>query len=107
MPTEFSDRIASVVASIPPGKVASYGQVASAAGNPRAARQVVRILRAWSRSKGLPWHRVVNREGHISLPPGAGRELQQALLEDEGVEVSADGRVDMRRYGVGEELGSL
>jgi len=55
----LSERIAFVVQSIPSGKVAAYGQVAAIAGNPRAARQVVRTLKMWSGSRDLPWHRIV------------------------------------------------
>lgn len=94
----LSEQIAVVVRSIPPGKVAAYGQVAAIAGNPRAARQVVGILKMWSRSRDLPWHRVVNREGRISLPPGGGYEEQRGLLEAEGVAFGLDGRIDMKRH---------
>ena len=94
----LSERIALVVRSIPHGEVATYGQVAAIAGNPRAARQVVRTLKMWSRSRNLPWHRVVNREGRISLPPGGGYEEQRGLLEAEGVAFGLDGRIDMRHH---------
>ncbi len=94
----LSEQIALVVRSIPSGQVAAYGQVAAIAGNPRAARQVVRILKMWSRSRDLPWHRVVNREGRISLPPGAGYEEQRGLLESEGVAFGLDGRIDMKHH---------
>ena len=68
------------------------------AGNPRAARQVVRILNLWSRSRGLPWHRVVNRDGVISLPDAAGGVEQRDLLATEGVAFGLDGRVDMKTH---------
>lgn len=95
----FSDRIANAIASVPTGRVASYGQIATMAGNPRGARQVVRILNAWGRKMNLPWHRIVNRNGEISLPRGGGYELQRALLEDEGVEFDLRDRIDMDRFG--------
>jgi methylated-DNA-protein-cysteine methyltransferase related protein len=94
----LSERIAGVVGGIPSGKVASYGQVAAIAGNPLAARQVVRTLKMWSRTRNLPWYRVVNREGRISLPPGGGYEEQRRLLESEGVAFGLDGRIDMRNH---------
>ena len=94
----LSERIALVVGSIPSGKVATYGQVAAIAGNPRAARQVVRTLKMWSRTRNLPWHRVVNREGRISLPSGGGYEEQRGLLESEDVAFGLDGRIDMKHH---------
>ena len=94
----LSEQIALVVKSIPSGQVASYGQVAAIAGNPRAARQVVRALKMWARSRNLPWHRVVNREGRISLPPGGGYEEQRGLLEAEGVAFGLDGGIDMKHH---------
>ena len=94
----LSEQIALVVQSIPFGKVAAYGQVAAIAGNPRAARQVVRTLKMWARCRDLPWHRVVNREGRISLPPGGGYEEQRGLLEAEGVAFGLDGRIDMKHH---------
>ena len=79
---------------IPKGKVATYGSVATAAGHPGAARQVVWALRATS---GLPWHRVVGAGGRILLPGPHGME-QRMRLELEGVRFSGT-RVSMREYG--------
>lgn len=91
--------ILSVIRSIPRGRIAAYGQVAAMAGQPRGARQVARILHSLSESQGLPWHRVVNRSGGISLPiPGPGA-LQAALLRKEKVDVDERGRIDIDRYG--------
>ena len=91
--------ILSVLRDIPLGKVASYGQIAALAGNPRGARQVVRILHIFSEREKLPWHRVVDRNGHISLPaPGPG-ELQRRLLRREKIPVSRDGKIDLAEYG--------
>ena len=89
-------RIAAVVAAIPPGRVATYGQVAAQAGNRRAARQVAWALRAYADS-GLPWHRVIGAGGAIRLP-GDGLERQRALLLAEGVAVSPDGRLDLAAH---------
>lgn len=74
-------RIREAILKIPRGKVASYGEVARAAGFPGAARQVVWALR---QSHGLPWHRVLAAGGRIALPGEAGFE-QRLRLEAEGV----------------------
>lgn len=95
----FTDRVIEIVASIPEGRVATYGEIAGYAGNPRGARQVARVLHTSSGSRNLPWHRVVNRHGAISLPPERGGILQRALLESEGVTFGTDGTIDVRRFG--------
>ncbi len=95
---EFSQKVRDTVRSIPRGKVATYGQIALYAGNHRAARQVARLLHSSSRKYNLPWHRVVNGQGKISLPPEAGGEEQRTRLKREGVEFSAAGRIDFKRY---------
>ena len=94
----FTRQIVDVIRAIPKGRVTSYGRVAALAGNPRAARQVSRILHTMSQKHELPWHRVVNASGKISLPRGRGYELQKALLESEGVFVSSSGAVDLSTY---------
>ncbi len=87
------ERIVEVLRSIPEGTVASYGEVAAAAGVPRGARLVARVLSSMSRKHGLPWHRVVRADRRIALPRGGGFELQKALLEAEGLRVAEDGAV--------------
>lgn len=82
--TQFTQNVLTIVKAIPPGQTLSYGEVARLAGSPRAARQVVRILSSLSEKHRLPWHRVLNRNGHISLPGAAG-ELQKTLLAAEGI----------------------
>ena len=77
----------------------SYGAAAALAGLPNGARQVVRVLHSSAEKQGLPWHRLLRKDGSIALPRGGGFELQKALLEDEGVEVSPAGKVDIRRFG--------
>ncbi|TIH17039.1 MGMT family protein [Marinifilum sp. JC120] len=94
----FTERVIEVIRAIPEGKVCSYGKVAALAGNSRAARQVVRILHTCSQKEGLPWHRVVNREGLISLKPGQGYERQRELLEREGIDFGLDKRIDFEIY---------
>jgi len=95
---EFEDRIKSVIRAIPRGKVATYAQVASLAGNYRAARQVVRVLHASSAKDRLPWHRVINSRGGISLERGRGFEEQKNRLRSEGVHVSVSGRIDLAEF---------
>ncbi|HVO78614.1 MAG TPA: MGMT family protein [Candidatus Bathyarchaeia archaeon] len=82
--------IASVIRGIPRGKVSTYGAVAKAAGYPRHARHVSRVLNFWP---GLPWQRVLACGGRISLPGEFGRE-QRFLLEAEAVRFKGR-RVDM------------
>ena len=93
------ETIVATIKKIPRGRVATYGQIAALAGNPRAARQVARALHSSSGSRKLPWHRVINSAGRISLPAGRGHELQRALLEDEDVVFGVSGRIDLKKYG--------
>ena len=97
-PLTFHDRAAQVIKSIPKGKVATYGQIAALAGEPRGARQVVRVLNTSSEKHKLPWYRVINRNGQISLPPGGGYELQKSMLEKEGVKFGLDDTVNLNRF---------
>ena len=94
----FTERVRSIIALIPRGRVATYGQVALLAGHPRAARQVSWILHSSSRRYALPWHRVIGGRGTLSLQPGRGYEEQRALLLAEGVCFDGHGRVDMERH---------
>lgn len=90
---EFEDRAKNAIKAIPRGKVATYAQIAALAGNFRAARQVVRVLHSSSSRDRLPWHRVINSRGGISLKRGRGFEEQRRLLLKEGVRVSRLGRI--------------
>ncbi len=94
----FYDRVVRFIKSIPPGKVATYGQIADYAGNPRAAREVAYILHSSSEKEDLPWQRVINSKGHISMKPGRGYELQKRMLEDEGVGFDEEDKVDLDRF---------
>lgn len=96
--TPFSQAVVRVVRVIPPGRVATYGDIAAAAGSPRAARQVVRLLHSLSAKYRLPWHRVINKAGEIALTDPQAFERQLQLLHAEGVAVTAAGRVDLDRY---------
>lgn len=92
----FTEKVVAVLRAIPEGKVATYGQVAALAGNPRSARQVARLLHSMSAKYGLPWHRVVNAKGEIKV---ADPERQMELLEQEGVELGTRDQVDLAVYG--------
>jgi len=98
--TDSTRRIIEQILALPKGRVSCYRDIALKAGLPNGARQVARILHSLSEKYDLPWHRVIRRDGSIALEEGAGRELQTALLRAEGVEVSAAGKVDMRRFAV-------
>ena len=89
--------IYAVVRRIPVGRVATYGQVAREAGLPRRARLVGRVLAALQGESGLPWHRVVNASGRISVRPGAGASVQRRRLAREGVRFTGE-RIDLARF---------
>jgi methylated-DNA-protein-cysteine methyltransferase related protein len=91
-------RIYQAVASIPAGRVGSYGQIAQLAGLPGRARQVGYALHAMPEGADLPWHRVVNARGEISLTGEAAR-LQLQRLRREGVRFDAQGRIDLAVFG--------
>jgi len=88
-------KIRAIILKIPKGKVATYGQVAAAAGFPGAARQVVWALRS---ARGLPWHRVLGAGGKIRLPGESGFE-QKMRLQNEGVTfVGERVRMDLHQH---------
>lgn len=97
--SEFSDRVYDIVRRIPEGRVINYGGVAALLGTPRAARGVGYALGSLPEETDVPWWRVINRHGEISIrhDPILAR-IQRALLEDEGVEFDADDRVDWSRF---------
>ncbi len=83
---DINELIWQVVARIPPGKVATYGQVAALAGYPRHARYVGSTLKKLPTGTSLPWHRVINAKGQLSFPTGSKHyKKQRALLLAEGV----------------------
>jgi methylated-DNA-protein-cysteine methyltransferase related protein len=92
------ERIYQVVRRIPRGRVATYGQIAELA-KASGPRQVGYALHALPDGSDVPWHRVVNAQGCISLRSGLGGEaFQQALLKAEAVEFDARGRIDLDRF---------
>ena len=92
----FDARVASVVRRIPRGRVASYGLVAALAGSPLAARMVSGVLR---RVDGLPWWRVLGKDGSLRIMQPDLRREQWERLVAEGVEVDEAGVVDLARFG--------
>ena len=94
------EKIYDVVCKIPKGKVATYGQVAALAGNPRWARVVGYALHNNPMPGIIPCHRVVNREGKTADAfVFGGGFVQRQLLENEGIEFGADGCIDLNIYG--------
>ena len=91
--SELYRRIYEIVRQIPYGKTATYGQIALLAGNPRLSRVVGYALHI--APDDVPCHRVVNRKGETA----AAFPRQRELLEQEGVRLTPDGRVDLQRYG--------
>ena len=95
------DKIYNAVCLIPKGKVATYGQVALKAGNPRWARVVGYALHNNPAPGVIPCHRVVNKQGKIAEAFAfGGGEAQRALLEAEGVTFLPDGSIDLKVFGV-------
>ncbi len=96
--TGFFKEVYDIVARIPAGRVASYGQIAAMLGNPGAARTVGWAMAGAPAHLHLPCHRVVNRKGQLS-PDSVfgGYEVQRADLEAEGVIFRKDGRIDMKK----------
>lgn len=84
--------------SIPKGKVATYGQIAILAGNHRAARRVSRLIHTCSKKYKLPWHRIVNIQGKISLK-NEMFEMQYELLKSEGIEFGMGYAIDLEKFG--------
>lgn len=93
------DVVWAVVSEIPRGRVATYGQIAEAAGLPRRWRLVGRVLRRLPDRSAVPWHRVVNARGEISARGDPSGEREQArLLRAEGVAIGPGGRIDLGRF---------
>jgi len=93
------ERIRHAVRTIPEGRVSTYGAVADRAGMPGQARIVGWALAGLDHESDVPWHRVINSRGGISVRGAGGHLVQRALLEAEGVRFDAGGVVDLDRYG--------
>lgn len=94
MTSDYKRKVLAVIASIPRGKVATYGDVAEAAGYPAAVRGVATVLRGTT--TGVPWHRVIAAGGRIALTGHNGLE-QRMRLESEGVAFKGR-RVDIEKH---------
>jgi methylated-DNA-protein-cysteine methyltransferase-like protein len=96
----FDRRVWEAVALIPPGRLATYGQIAELIGAWGCARQVGWALRRLPLPSPIPWHRVVNAQGRIAMSPGReGSDwMQRELLLAEGIPVDAEGRLPLARF---------
>ena len=99
---DFGERVISTIKQIPKGHVMSYGQVAAIAGSPRAALTIGKILRRRSEKDNLPWQRVINSKGILSIVNmNFPAELQAKLLQEEGIKVensAGNFHVDLIKY---------
>ena len=98
--SSFKNRVLDIVRMIPKGKVASYSQIAAYAGVPRGAREVGWILNGIDTLEEVPWWRVVNMAGYLSIRGNqtADKELQRKLLINDGIDVSENFTLDMKKY---------
>jgi methylated-DNA-protein-cysteine methyltransferase-like protein len=96
----FHQHVLAIVRSIPRGMVVSYGQVAVYAGEPKATREAGWAIRDLGDEQDFPWWRVLNNTGRVSLQenPNVTSELQQQLLQAEGVEFTEPLMLDIERY---------
>ncbi|MDM1019361.1 MGMT family protein [Acinetobacter sp. VNK23] len=97
---ELHRQILEVIALIPYGRVASYGQIAKLAGLPKHARLVGYVLKHLDKESQIPWYRVINSQGKISVTrmDEKGNNVQQDLLEAEGVYL-LNGKVSLKKFG--------
>lgn len=94
----FLQHVLTTIRAIPIGKVATYGQIACLAGSPRASRQIGGILSTLPIDSTLPWHRVINSQGRISVR-GISYQRQHDALRAEGVIFAANGTINLKLYG--------
>jgi len=97
----FFDKVYRLVCLVPPGKVATYGQIATLLGHPRAARTVGWALHSLSdeQARVVPWQRVIGVGGRITTSCQThSAQLQRQLLEEEGIEFDCRGDIEMERF---------
>lgn len=93
------ERIYRIVRLIPPGKVATYGQISRIAGR-CSPRNVGYAMSSVASGSGIPWHRVINSRGMISIrSDGSPSPMQRSMLESEGVVFRKGGSIDLEKYG--------
>lgn len=96
----FREKVFQIVKQVPYGRVTTYGTIATLAGIPRGGRLVGGVLHHYCGPDELPWQRIINRHGFISTKClDHPKELQKALLEQEGIQVSDDFMVNLDKYG--------
>ena len=97
---DFDEKVIIVVKRIPRRRLATYGQIADLVGAWGCARQVGWALRRLSLPSDVPWHRVVNAKGQISMSPSReGSDwMQRELLIEEGIPVDQEGRLPLKRF---------
>jgi len=94
----FTERVIKIIQNIPEGKVMTYGKIATLAGSPRGARQVVRILHTLTEKYTLPWHRVINSKGEIGIKDFESHNLQKMLLQSEGVKFTGENTINLNEF---------
>lgn len=96
----FREKVYKAVREVPKKKLVSYGQVAAACGSPRAARQVGWMLRLLDGDNSIPWWRVINNAGEISIKGNfiSTPLAQKKLIESEGIPVSKDFKIDLEKH---------
>lgn len=96
----FYEQVYAILKQVPRGRVTTYGTIARLCGNPRASRAVGYALHVNPQPGVIPCHRVVNREGFLSGGFAfGGIDIQKQFLEAEGIQVDADYRVDLHKFG--------
>lgn len=93
----FSQQVFALVYQVPKGKIATYGDIATLAGMSSYARQVGKVLSRLPADSQLPWHRIINAKGKISLLGERGNEQKQRLI-DEGITISEHGTLSLKTY---------
>ena len=95
IPDSFTKKVELILNNIPYGKITSYGTIAALAGSPKAARQVVQIIK---KTENIPWHRVVNSKFEIAIKDPVGFQEQKILLAIEGTKTDLYGKIDRDIY---------
>lgn len=95
---DFQSQVYQAVYSVPSGKVATYGDIAALAGQPKHARQVGKILSQLPKDSKLPWFRIINSQGRLSFPVDSpAYQRQRSLLEADGIEFQGE-RISLKHY---------